>query len=100
MVRFAQLDLAPKAITVGNVSATRSVVGRPMSDDTLWPLEPATEAKHRLYKRYLDAWWPIMLQPNKSGWSRPHVTYVDAFAGPGNTPVAMRVRPYWCWTAC
>jgi three-Cys-motif partner protein len=45
----------------------------------LWPLEPATEAKHRLYKRYLDAWWPIMLQQ-----ARVHrVTYVDAFAGPG-----------------
>lgn len=22
----------------------------------LWSLEPATEAKHRLYKRYFDAW--------------------------------------------
>jgi three-Cys-motif partner protein len=45
----------------------------------LWPLEPATEAKHRLYKRYFDAWWPIMLQPGR--WSR--VTLLDAFAGPG-----------------
>ncbi|GAA2004579.1 three-Cys-motif partner protein TcmP [Nocardioides kribbensis] len=45
----------------------------------LWALEPATEAKHRLYKRYLDAWWPIMLQ--RAHVSR--VTYVDAFAGPG-----------------
>jgi three-Cys-motif partner protein len=45
----------------------------------LWPLEPHTEAKHRLYKRYLDAWWPIFLQ--QSWVSR--VTYVDAFAGPG-----------------
>lgn len=50
----------------------------------LWPLEPATEAKHRLYRAYLDAWWPIMLQPaGASGWLRPRVTYVDAFAGPG-----------------
>jgi three-Cys-motif partner protein len=46
--------------------------------DVLWRLEPATAAKHRLYQRYLDAWWPIMLQPT---W--PRVTYVDAFAGPG-----------------
>ncbi|GAA4891207.1 hypothetical protein GCM10023222_58730 [Saccharopolyspora cebuensis] len=49
----------------------------------LWKLEPATEAKHRLYKRYMDAWWPIMLQPTKDGYLRPRVTYVDAFAGPG-----------------
>ncbi len=50
----------------------------------LWKLEPATAAKHRLYKRYLDAWWPIMLQPSaRSGYERPRVTYVDAFAGPG-----------------
>jgi three-Cys-motif partner protein len=45
----------------------------------LWPLEPHTEAKHRLYKRYLDAWWPIFLQ---QAWVS-RVTYVDAFAGPG-----------------
>ena len=49
----------------------------------LWELEPATAAKHRLYKRYLDAWWPIMLQPSRDGYQRPRVTYVDAFAGPG-----------------
>jgi three-Cys-motif partner protein len=50
----------------------------------LWPLEPATAAKHRLYKRYLDAWWPILLQPSPgTGYKRPRVTYVDAFAGPG-----------------
>lgn len=84
MTKFAQLDLAPVTVTVGNVSATRSLVGRPMSDDTLWPLEPATEAKHRLYKRYLDGWWPKMLQPlPPNGWRRSRVTYVDAFAGPG-----------------
>lgn len=49
----------------------------------LWELEPATAAKHRLYKKYLDAWWPILLQPSASGYLRPYVTYVDAFAGPG-----------------
>lgn len=51
--------------------------------DTLWKLEPATAAKHRLYKSYLDAWWPILLQPTRTGYVRPRVTYVDAFAGPG-----------------
>ena len=52
--------------------------------DVLWSLEPATAAKHRLWKRYLDAWWPIMLQPSPyDGRLRPRVTYLDAFAGPG-----------------
>jgi three-Cys-motif partner protein len=49
----------------------------------LWSLEPATAAKHELYKRYLDAWWPIMLQPSRSGRLWPRITYLDAFAGPG-----------------
>jgi three-Cys-motif partner protein len=49
----------------------------------LWPREPATAAKHRLYKSYLDAWWPILLQPSANGYRRKRVTYVDAFAGPG-----------------
>jgi three-Cys-motif partner protein len=50
----------------------------------LWPLEPATAAKHRLYKSYLDAWWPILLQPSpRTGFQHPRVTYIDAFAGPG-----------------
>jgi three-Cys-motif partner protein len=50
----------------------------------LWELEPATAAKHRLYRRYLDAWWPVLLQPsqrNGARWRR--VTFLDAFAGPG-----------------
>ncbi|GAA2558265.1 hypothetical protein GCM10010423_70160 [Streptomyces levis] len=50
----------------------------------LWPLEPATAATHRLYQRYLDAWWPILLQTSRrTGYSRPQVTLLDAFAGPG-----------------
>ncbi|MFC7795724.1 three-Cys-motif partner protein TcmP [Streptomyces cinereoruber] len=50
----------------------------------LWKLEPATAAKHRLYQRYLDAWWPILLQTSQhTGFSRPRVTLLDAFAGPG-----------------
>lgn len=52
--------------------------------DVLWSLELATAAKHRLYKRYLDAWWPILLQPRShDGRLWPRVTYLDAFAGPG-----------------
>jgi three-Cys-motif partner protein len=50
----------------------------------LWRLEAATAAKHRLYKRYLDAWWPILLQASsRDGSLRSRVTYLDAFAGPG-----------------
>ncbi|MCT9113745.1 hypothetical protein ACFWD7_38200 [Streptomyces mirabilis] len=50
----------------------------------LWPLEPATAAKHRLYKSYFGAWWPILLQPSpRTGRSWPKVTFLDAFAGPG-----------------
>src|SRR5579875_842357 len=45
----------------------------------LWPLQPATAAKHKLYKRYLDAWWPVLLQSPATR----RVTYLDAFAGPG-----------------
>ena len=54
--------------------------------DTLWRLEAATAAKHRLLKKYLDAWWPILLQP--SAGPRPLMAarnYVDAFAGPGES---------------
>lgn len=53
--------------------------GETPADDVLWPLEAATEAKHRLYQRYLDAWFPILLQTT---WVK-RVTYIDAFAGPG-----------------
>ena len=45
----------------------------------LWPLESHTEAKHRLYKRYVDAWFPIILQQSRV----KRVTYVDALSGPG-----------------
>lgn len=55
-----------------------------MLKDTLWKLQPATAAKHRLYKRYLDAWWPKLLQSSRQGGRRrERVTYLDAFAGPG-----------------
>lgn len=49
----------------------------------LWRLEPATAAKHQLYRTYLDAWWPILLQRSAVGYEWPRVTYIDAFAGPG-----------------
>jgi len=48
-------------------------------DKCLWPLNPHTEAKHRLYKRYISAWAPILLQ---EAWVHK-VTYLEGFAGPG-----------------
>jgi three-Cys-motif partner protein len=45
---------------------------------TLWPLERHTEAKHRVLKRYLQAWLPIVA--NVRG---DEMWLVDGFAGPG-----------------
>lgn len=44
-----------------------------------WPRPPHTEAKHRLLKQYLDAWFPIVAQTHKT----TGITYLDGFAGPG-----------------
>jgi len=44
---------------------------------TLWEIEPHTEAKHRILRHYLDAWFPILSKFN------PALLYVDGFAGPG-----------------
>jgi|GEM_PF-917058 len=49
-----------------------------MPDPTYWDLTESTSAKHRLYQRYLQGWWPKLLQ---SPFDR--ITYVEAFAGPG-----------------
>jgi three-Cys-motif partner protein len=46
-------------------------------DETLWPLEEHTAAKHRLLREYLKAWIPIL------GRYEARVLYFDAFAGPG-----------------
>ena len=48
------------------------------NDDLLLDDSPHTEAKHRLYRYYLDAWFPILI----SG-GNPRVRIVDGFAGPG-----------------
>jgi three-Cys-motif partner protein len=45
----------------------------------LWPRDPHTEAKHAILKRYLQAWWPILLQ---TAWVK-RLTFLDGFAGPG-----------------
>jgi len=45
--------------------------------DTVWELEPHTEAKHIILRRYLQAWVPILTR-----W-HGRVVYIDGFAGPG-----------------
>ncbi len=44
---------------------------------TLWHLEPHTQGKHLVLRKYLDAWLPIM-----SSWSG-RILFIDGFAGPG-----------------
>ena len=43
-----------------------------------WDPSPHTLIKHKLYRRYLQAWLPILVQ---GGYGRLDV--VDGFAGPG-----------------
>lgn len=45
--------------------------------DTIWPIEPHTNAKHQILRKYLDAWLPILGTYNK------RIIYIDGFAGPG-----------------
>ena len=45
--------------------------------DTVWDLEPHTQAKHEILKSYLKAWFPILSRYNGN------IIYLDGFAGPG-----------------
>ncbi len=45
----------------------------------IWPRDPHTAAKHEILRGYLMAWFPIL----SNGFSTHGITYVDAFAGPG-----------------
>lgn len=45
--------------------------------ETIWKIEPHTQAKHVILDRYLKAWFPIM-----SKWNG-RILYIDGFAGPG-----------------
>lgn len=51
--------------------------GASASESTLWSLEEPTRAKHRLLRRYLEAWLPIM-----SSWEQ-RLVLLEGFAGPG-----------------
>ena len=47
--------------------------------DVIWDLEPHTEAKHRILREYLKAWFPILSNSGRFN----SLFYVDGFAGPG-----------------
>ena len=49
----------------------------PAPSETIWPIEPHTQAKHEILRRYLGAWFPIL---NKY---HGRIVYMDGFAGPG-----------------
>lgn len=51
-------------------------MGNP-EEETIWSIEPHTQAKHELLTRYLEAWFPIM-----ASWNAK-VLFLDGFAGPG-----------------
>jgi three-Cys-motif partner protein len=48
----------------------------PPRHPTKWKLEPHTEAKHSILRKYLGAWFP------KLSW-KGRLVFVDGFAGPG-----------------
>lgn len=45
--------------------------------ETIWQIEPHTTAKHKILRKYLDAWFPILGAYNK------RLVYLDGFSGPG-----------------
>jgi len=44
--------------------------------ETVWRIDPHTQAKHTILRRYWEAWLPIMTKYNQ------RVLYIDGFAGP------------------
>lgn len=44
---------------------------------TTWKMEPHTQAKHEILRRYLGAWFPILGKHNE------RILYIDGFCGPG-----------------
>lgn len=45
--------------------------------ETIWRIDPHTQSKHTILRRYWEAWLPIMTKYNQ------RVLYIDGFAGPG-----------------
>jgi three-Cys-motif partner protein len=48
--------------------------------DVVWERDPHTAIKHQMLQTYLQAWFPIIAK----GWISTGLTFVDAFAGPGD----------------
>jgi three-Cys-motif partner protein len=46
-------------------------------EETVWEIEPHTAAKHKILRKYLDAWFPIL------GTHNQRLVYLDGFSGPG-----------------
>lgn len=46
-------------------------------ENTLWAIEPHTVAKHKILRKYLEAWFPIL------STYHGRVIYLDGFSGPG-----------------
>ena len=49
--------------------------------DVPWPRDEHTGAKHDIYRRYLERWFPILLTGKQNAY--PSVTYAEGFSGPG-----------------
>lgn len=52
----------------------------PVKGGVPWPCDPHTGAKHDIYRRYLERWFPILLAGSNA---YPSVTYAEGFSGPG-----------------
>ncbi|MGW0328985.1 three-Cys-motif partner protein TcmP [Nocardia sp. NPDC003183] len=51
----------------------------PVNGPVPWERVEHTAAKHDIYRRYLERWFPIIL--SEKGWDR--ATYAEGFSGPG-----------------
>ena len=53
--------------------------------DTIWPISPHTDAKHKILQAYLQAWFPILAFQAQAirRTASSRIRFVDAFAGPG-----------------
>ncbi|MEQ4300540.1 three-Cys-motif partner protein TcmP [Plantactinospora sp. B6F1] len=52
----------------------------PTPDEVLWDKDLHTAVKHLVYRSYLNAWFPILLQ---SAYGSSGITYAEGFSGPG-----------------
>ena len=62
--------------------------------ETLWELDPHTQAKHEILRRYLAAWFPIL------GTYHSRIVSIAGFSGPGRykngelcSPTVAAARP-------